>query len=178
MKEPNESRTRGRSLLYTVGGFCGISNRLVNFRLCVIWVLRECLMCLQDTARQVIKVEMKALMSKRPFVTNKKLPFLKLFSPFLHRDECETRETRKWLVMKRKGPWEWEKWELKTSRPFSPCRLPLRANFQWERDFWVRGRTRSICYKTTSLTVSPSCPHAQSCYPDVLRGHPLYQCTT
>ena len=51
-------------------------------------------MCLQDTARQVIKVEMMALISKRPFVTNKKLPFLRRFSPFLQRDERETRETR------------------------------------------------------------------------------------
>ena len=33
-------------------------------------------------------------------------------------------------------------------------------------------------YKTTSLAVTPSCPHAHSCYPDVLRVHPLYQCTT
>ena len=35
-----------------------------------------------------------------------------------------------------------------------------------------------FCYKTTSLVVSPSCPHAHSCYPDVLRVHPLYQRTT
>ena len=90
------------------------------------------------------EVEMKALMHKRPFVTNKKLPFLRRFSRFLHRDECETRETREWLLMKRKGLWEWEKWEVKTSRPFFPCRLPLRANFQREGDVWVRGRTRSI----------------------------------
>ena len=33
---------------------------------------------------------------------------------------------------------------LAPSRPFSPSRLPLRANFHRERDVWVRGSSRSV----------------------------------
>ena len=51
---------------------------------------------------------------------------------------------RELLVTKRSGPWEGERRQAKRTgeapcRPYSLSRLSLRANFNRERDFWVRG---------------------------------------
>ena len=52
------------------------------------------------------------------------------------------------LVMNRKGPWEGYR------RLASPSRLPLRAHFHRERDFWVRGRFDVSCLQFTPTVFS------------------------
>lgn len=114
---------------------------------------------------------------KRPFVTNKKLPPPQAFT-FLHRDERETRETCEWLVMKRKGPWQWEKWEAKTSRPFSPCSLPLCAKLsERERRLGARQNQKPIYASVTKPLVLLSLLRALTLTPVTRMFYAYIRCT-
>ena len=114
--------------------------------------------------------------------TSKKLRFLRRFSPFLHRDERETRETREWLVMKRKGPVGMRKMRGEDVSPVVSVPPSFARTFSVrERRLGTRQNQKHIYASITKplvLLSPPSCPYTHSCYPDVLRVHPLYQCTT